>query len=519
MPTIRTILPQKNTDVPILRVAAYCRVSSDSEDQQHSFGVQTEYYTKLIGENPLWTLADIYADEGITGTSMKKRDEFNRMIADCKRGKIDRILTKSVSRFARNTVDCLETVRMLSGLGISVLFEKEQIDTATMSSEVLLGFMSTQAQDESTSISGNMRWSYEKRMKSGNFLGYQAPYGYNFVDKKLYINEEEAAVVRRIFQMFLSGSSTRDIVAALESEGIPHLRKQLHWDRCLVRYILHNERYTGDALLQKTFTTETLPHRIVKNKGERAKYYVENSHDAIISREEFQQVQMLLGKRTNASTQMKHGLSGLVFCPSCGHPLRRIAVKEKHFWICRYAGEDACNSNLRIDESELMAAAERVIRQLSKYRDVIISPLIRRMERLSEKTNHKQQKMYEISSELAKVNSQILVLTQLQSSGILDAADFFEQNRILVCRQSQLRSQRTKLLSGDDAFGIMSQLHELEDTLEENVGAEILLEDASAFTLIRKIVPRTSTEVDIHILGGLVLKEQLPDIKRRCKRQ
>ena len=135
MPTIRTILPQKNSEVPILRVAAYCRVSSDSDDQLHSFGAQTEYYTKMIGENPLWTLADIYADEGITGTSMKKRDEFNRMIADCKRGKIDRILTKSVSRFARNTVDCLDTVRLLSSLGISVLFEKEQLDTAKMSGE------------------------------------------------------------------------------------------------------------------------------------------------------------------------------------------------------------------------------------------------------------------------------------------------------------------------------------------------------------------------------------------------
>lgn len=153
MPTVRTILPQNTLQAPVLRVAAYCRVSTDSTDQQHSFGVQTEYYERLIGENPLWTLADIYADEGITGTSMKRRTEFNRMIADCKRGKIDRILTKSVSRFARNTVDCLETVRMLSGLGISILFEKEQIDTAKMSSEVILGMMSTQAQDESSSIS------------------------------------------------------------------------------------------------------------------------------------------------------------------------------------------------------------------------------------------------------------------------------------------------------------------------------------------------------------------------------
>ena len=192
MPTVRTILPQKTNEVPILRVAAYCRVSSDSEDQQHSFGAQTEYYTKLIDENPFWTLADIYADEGISGTSLKHREEFKRMIDDCKRGKIDRVLTKSVSRFARNTVDCLEHVRLLSSLGISILFEKEQIDTAKMPSEVILAFMSAQAQDESTSISGNLRWSYEKRMKNGSFVGCGAPFGYRLVSGGLVIHEEEA---------------------------------------------------------------------------------------------------------------------------------------------------------------------------------------------------------------------------------------------------------------------------------------------------------------------------------------
>ena len=177
MPTIRTILPQKKEEEKkLLCVAAYCRVSSDSDDQMHSFAAQTQYYKKLIGENPLWTLADIYADEGITGTSMNHRDEFKRMIADCKKGKIDRVLTKSVSRFARNTTDCLATVRLLTGLGVSVLFEKENIDTAAMSSEVLLAMMSMQAQDESASISGNMLWSYEKRMKNGTFVGTKAPY-------------------------------------------------------------------------------------------------------------------------------------------------------------------------------------------------------------------------------------------------------------------------------------------------------------------------------------------------------
>ena len=165
MPTVKTLLPQKQADVQLIRVAAYCRVSSDSTEQKESFAAQVEYYTGLIGGNPFWTLADIYADEGVTGTSMRKRDDFNRMIADCRRGKIDRIITKSVSRFARNTVECLDTVRKLSKIGVSVLFEKEQIDTSKMWSEFLLALAGVQAQDESVSISGNMRWSYEKRMK------------------------------------------------------------------------------------------------------------------------------------------------------------------------------------------------------------------------------------------------------------------------------------------------------------------------------------------------------------------
>ena len=178
MPTVKTLLPQKQAEECLIRVAAYCRVSSDSTEQKDSFSAQVEYYTGLIGGNPCWKLVDIYADEGVTGMSMKKRDDFNRMIADCQRGKIDRIITKSVSRFARNTVECLDMVRKLSQLGISILFEKEQIDTSKMSSEFLLALAGVQAQDESVSISGNMRWSCEKRIRNGDLVG-SAAFGYD----------------------------------------------------------------------------------------------------------------------------------------------------------------------------------------------------------------------------------------------------------------------------------------------------------------------------------------------------
>ncbi len=251
MPTVKTLLPQTQTEAKLLRVAAYCRVSSDSTDQEHSFAAQVKYYTEMIGKNPAWTLADIYSDEGISGTSTGKREDFNRLIADCKRGKIDRVLTKSVSRFARNTVDCLNTVRLLSSLGVSILFEKEQIDTCKMSSEILLAMTGTQAQDESISISGNMRWSYEKRMKSGRYICCRAPYGYDFADGTLSINEKEAKIVRDIFRMFLSGTGKQKIATILNEQQVPRRYGKDKWYHFTIDYILRNERYMGDALLQK----------------------------------------------------------------------------------------------------------------------------------------------------------------------------------------------------------------------------------------------------------------------------
>ena len=201
MPNVKTLLPEIKEEVRKIRVAAYCRVSTESDDQKDSFSAQVEYYTNLIDANPAWELVDIYADEGISGVSMTRRDEFNRMLRDCRQGKIDRVITKSVSRFARNTIDCLSSVRMLSELGVSVLFEKEKIDTAKMSGEMLLALSGTQAQDESISISGNVRWSYERRMRNGDFVGNVAPFGYRLVNGTLVVNEPEAEIVRKIFDM------------------------------------------------------------------------------------------------------------------------------------------------------------------------------------------------------------------------------------------------------------------------------------------------------------------------------
>lgn len=514
MPTIRTILPQKNSEVPILRVAAYCRVSSDSDDQLHSFGAQTEYYTKMIGENPLWTLADIYADEGITGTCMKKRDEFNRMIADCKRGKIDRILTKSVSRFARNTVDCLDTVRLLSSLGISVLFEKEQLDTAKMSGEVILGMMGTQAQDESTSISGNMLWSYEKRMKDGSFLGCKAPYGYHLINGSLVINETEAETVRWIFRQYLSGQGARAIADALNAQGQATGDPSGIWRVFTVQHILKNERYIGDALLQKTYTVEGLTHKKINNKGEKAQYYVENSHPAIISRKDFCAVQDALAKYHRSKRTANKKYAGLIKCPACGCSFTRL---NTGFWVCgsRKRLGYKCPP-ISVDECSLSLAIERALRTLEEN-PALIGDTVRRLDRLRQTKSGNQQKIAAIDRSIAETNSQLMVLTGLQAQGILDAADFVDQNRGLSERISRLRSERSALLkSGNDES--IEMLEELQEAVG-NVRQDLRNGEYDTLkTVIDQIRVTGNETLEIHMHGGLVLPEALPIIKRRCQR-
>ena len=280
-----------------LRVAAYTRVSSDSDDQLNSFAAQNRYYAELISGKAEWRMVDIYADEGITGTSAAKREDFQRMMADCRRGLIGQILVKSISRFARNTKDCLEAVRELKELGVNVRFEREGIDTANVSSELITAIYAAFAQKESESISGNMRWSYQRRMEAGTFLPSSMAYGYKLVDRKIEIDADAALVVCRIFQWYLNGVNRIAIAKMLNEEGISSGQRK-KWHSASVRYILTNEKYTGDSLWQKTYTSDTLPATRHKNTGEHEQYYAVGTHPPIIPRKTFDQVQTLMQKRS-----------------------------------------------------------------------------------------------------------------------------------------------------------------------------------------------------------------------------
>ncbi len=503
MPNVKTLLPERKEEVRRIRVAAYCRVSTESDDQKDSFAAQVEYYTNLIGTNPAWELVDIYADEGISGVSMAKRDDFNRLLRDCQRGKIDRVIIKSVSRFARNTIDCLSTVRMLSELGVSILFEKEKIDTAKMSGEMLLALSGTQAQDESISISGNMRWSYERRMKSGDFVGNVAPFGYTLVGGTLVVNEPEAKIVRLIFEMYLSGISKVRIAMWLNEN-----RPVREWKNGTVDYILNNERYIGDALLQKKYTTENFPFRRRRNNGEKAMYYVSNSHPPIISKEQFEAVKSLQKIRRQTKLRQKYALSKLLVCGECGHPFRRVEGFHHACWKCCRTFNDCTPYAVR--EDDVHEAVLRMLNILHDNYDVILNPAIKALEELQSKLNGTQHKVYEIDKAMAEANVQIHLLSKLQTQGILEASDFAAQSQELSNKVCRLRGERMKLLRQNESDDNLVRIKEMAEIIRNFEEEQTEYDEDLVRGMIEKIVVKSSTDIEIHLNGGLVFNEHLP---------
>ncbi len=299
------------------RVAAYCRVSTNSSDQLHSYDRQVSYYTDYIKSKPEWQLVEIFADEGITGTRAERRTEFLRMIKLCKMGEIDLIVTKAVARFARNTKETLEIVRELKKYGVAVRFEKEGIDTLNIGDEMLLNTFSAIAQEESISISQNVRMGNRSRMAVGEFIVSNAAYGFRYVNQKLEIYEPEAKIVKDIFDMYLSGKSTITIAETLNMRGVSS-KTGGRWERCGIKYILRNEKYIGDCLYQKTYHTNTFPFRQKVNYGEEDQFYVTGSHVGFIPRYVFYKVGEIMAQRGNLTREAlpteKYILSKIMHC-------------------------------------------------------------------------------------------------------------------------------------------------------------------------------------------------------------
>jgi DNA invertase Pin-like site-specific DNA recombinase len=361
----------KQSDQKKLRVAAYCRVSTDSEEQETSYEAQVTHYTEYIQKNPEWELAGIFADDGISGTNTKKRDEFNRMIDECMAGNIDMVITKSISRFARNTLDCLQYIRQLKDKNIPVYFEKEAINTLDAKGEVLITIMASLAQQESQSMSQNIKLGLQYRYQQGKVqVNHNRFLGYTKDDNgHLIIDPEQAEIVKRIYREYLEGSSMDKIADGLMADGILTGAGKTKWHTSTINKILRNEKYMGDALLQKTYTVDFLNKKRVKNTGIMPQYYVEDSHPAIIPKEIFMQVQEEIARRgmlkdvhgRRKCFSAAHAFSQITFCADCGAEFSRLhwnnRGKKSIVWRCSKRVEDYTKCSARtIKEDDLQQA-------------------------------------------------------------------------------------------------------------------------------------------------------------------
>lgn len=514
---ITPIKPESNAPI---RLAAYCRVSSDSEDQLHSFAAQIRYYTDYAKNHPEYSLVDIYADEGLSGTSMQKRDELNRMLRDCKRGKIDRIVTKSVSRFARNTHELLTMLRMLKEMGIGVYFEEQGIDTDKMNMELIVTFPGLAAQQESIAISENMRWSYKKRMESGEFNTYSPAYGYDLVGGKLVINEAEAEIIRRIFDLYLQGKGAQSIAKLLSTEDIPSRKTVKEWSLNSVLYILSNERYMGDAILQRRFTSDTLPFRRIANRGEKAKYYVENANPQIISKEVFYAAQELRKKNgTGADNKRNHSpLARLMRCPECGRLFRLQTVESTHYWLCsgQAAGKTACTIR-RVREDMVFDTYLTMMYKLKDNREAIIGTLIRQLELMKKHEYGANEEVCDIDKKIADLAARNHVLARLHTSGVLNSAEFAAQSCEINASITELRIARRKATSEDDEEDLIDNLQALDELIASYEPSEKV--DETLFEqVVQSITVMDNTRLTFTLLGGMELTEEIKE-KGRCRRK
>lgn len=371
------------------KVAAYARVSTDSEEQQTSYTAQVKYYKEYIQNQSDWEYVDVYTDEGITGTSIKHREGFKKMIADALAGKIDLIITKSVSRFARNTVDSLTAIRKLKAAGVEVYFEKENIYTFDGKGEVMLTIMASLAQEESRSISENTTWGQRKRFADGkasvafgNFLGYDRGENGEFI-----VNPEQAAVVRKIYGLFLEGKTYRGIANWLTDNGYPTPSGKEKWGSATVKSILSNEKYRGDALLQKSYVSDFLTKKLKKNNGEVPQYYVENNHEAIIDPIVFDEVQAEIKKRGDMAIKgAQRTFTNRIKCGDCGHwygpkTWHSTSKYKRIVWYCnhKYKGEEKCQTPTLNDE-DIQQSFVKALNQILANRETEVANLKEALE-------------------------------------------------------------------------------------------------------------------------------------------
>ena len=512
--TVQIIRPisEISTEEQKIKAAAYCRVSTDSDDQENSFLAQVKYYSDYIGSREDMILVDIYADEGITGTSMSKREEFKRLLNDARLGRIDRVFCKSVSRFARNSLECIESIRALKDCGTTVIFENDNIDTKTMNSEMILYVKSAFAQSESLANSARVSTAYRMKMENGTFTTYSAPFGYRLVNGNLEIVPEEAEVVRKIFAMYLSGLGINSISAKLNREALEGDGR--HWNQNTIRYILTNEKYIGDSMTQKFFTQPILPFRNVPNKGQRDKFYISNTHEKIISRDDFDAVQQLLSDRKNKTMKKKkrYLFSQMIECCHCGWSYRRRVQNNIVYWVCsRKNTSGFCCTAPNLAEEAIKKGFVRAYNKLRVFEKEILDKTITDLLELQSKRTRGNAEIKQIDTEIMKLSEQNNRFENFRSKGILDEISFIEQTNRLRGRLTELRSRRLKLLQNCEEESIIENLSRVKDELEAYPKALIDFSEELFSAIIEKIIVEENGTVSYRLKGGIKLNEAITE--------
>ena len=464
---VKIIKPTTGEKEDLLRIGAYCRVSTDSADQLNSFFAQVQHYNDYIRENDTMRLVEIYADEGITGTSIDKRDEFKRMMRDAKNRKLDRILVKSVTRFARNALECIEAVRELKTCGVTVYFENDNIDTACMNSEMILYIKSAFAQGEAMSASKRMQTSVRMKMADGTYVPSSVPFGYRLVDNTLVVEPEEAEIVREIYQMYLSGKGATVILKYLQSTRAPNLQ----WSESGINYILTNERYIGDSLWQKSFVPNILPLRQQRNKGELPKYYCENTHESIVKKEDFDAVRILMKKRSKCykpPTGKKEFFSGKICCKRCGWVYKRLYKKDGLYWTCSRKGKDIKDCHApELADAEIRRAFIKLFNILKKHERILIVETITQLQNLKTKVNSGNNAIIEIDNELMMLSKKRITYGELFTQGVIDQMLYVQQTDVLNQKIYDLRLRRTKLINEDEDEKCIERMRELRKVIND----------------------------------------------------
>ena len=501
---------------PKLRVTAYCRVSTDNDEQLVSLETQIKHYESYINANPDWEFAGLYYDEGITGTKKEKRPELLRMIADCENKKIDFIVTKSISRFARNTTDCLELVRKLIDLGVFIYFEKENINTGSMESELMLSILSGLAESESVSIAENSKWSVKRRFQNGTFKISYPPYGYDAVDGNLVVNESQAVIVRFIFAEILSGKGTHKIADELNSRNLP-TKKGDRWTATTIRGMVANEKYTGDAIFQKTYTDEHFNRH--SNYGEKDQYLIKNHHEAIISHEDFETVQIVIEQRGKEKGVEKHGkkylnrypFSGKIICGQCGGTFkRRIHSSGRKYiaWCCYTHIADIGKCPMKyIPESDIEYAFVTMMNKLIFGHQTILRPLLVSLRGIN--SDDSRIRIQEFDRKLEENTEQRQVLVGLMTKGYLEPAVYKRSNNKLLQEADRIQRQKESLirfLSSDS-----KHLKEVSGLLQYATKATMLTSfDGDIFKrFVERIIVYSRTEIGFELKCGITLKERL----------